>query len=218
VVNDGKADSPASEVVINVLDVNANGIGEISGYVYEETGSGTKSMSIIKTSIDHGNSFEGAFIQLFLSGGTIPIATTQTDSNGFYKFDHLEIGEYGIVVEIPGFIQSEKFRVAVSDQKPSISVKFLVNTSTGAITDVNPIMLSVVKIYPNPTKGKVQLKFDQIPDPGTWISVYDAFGKLVLKSPALDLEESINLEGNSAGLYFIKLDQKSSKTFKLILE
>jgi hypothetical protein len=155
---------------------------------------------------------------LYKSGGTSLVATTLTDSNGFYKFEHLEIAEYAIFVEIPGFVQSEEFKVAVSDKEPSVSFKFLVNSSTGSVTDVNPVFLSSVKIYPNPTKGKVQLKFSQIPDAGTWISVYDASGRLVLKSPALDLEESINLEGNPAGLYFIKLNQKSSKTYKLVLE
>jgi hypothetical protein len=223
VVNDGQVDSPSDVVVITVLNVNndettGNGIGVISGYVYEEAGSGTKSVSITRTYVDNKNPVEGVQIRLYKSGGTSLVATTLTDSNGFYKFEHLEIAEYAIFVEIPGFVQSEEFKVAVSDKEPSVSFKFLVNSSTGSVTDVNPVFLSSVKIYPNPTKGKVQLKFSQIPDAGTWISVYDASGRLVLKSPALDLEESINLEGNPAGLYFIKLNQKSSKTYKLVLE
>jgi len=209
----------------NAIEINCikpenreNGIAEISGFVYKDVDSGTKSMSITKTTMNTGHPVEGALIQLFKKGGTNPIATVVTDSNGFYKFVQLGISEYGIIVEIPGLIQSEQFGVTVSTQDPSISVKFIVNTFTGIITDINPILESSVKIYPNPTKGKVQLKFNQLPDAGTWISIYDNQGRLILKLAADDMEKIINLEGNSAGLYFIKIDQKGMKTYKLVME
>ena len=75
-----------------------------------------------------------------------------------------------------------------------------------------------VQIYPNPTKGNVNLKFSQTPKIGTWITVFDISGKMVLKSLVDTKENSINLKDNPAGLYLIKIDQKISKTYKLILE
>ena len=75
-----------------------------------------------------------------------------------------------------------------------------------------------VTIYPNPTKGLVYLKFTNIPKIGTWITLFDLSGKVISKSEAKNLEESINLDGYPAGLYFIRINQNPPKTFKIILE
>ena len=75
-----------------------------------------------------------------------------------------------------------------------------------------------VTIYPNPTKGRVYLKFTIIPKIGTWITLFDLSGKVISKSLAKNLEESINLDGYPAGLYFIRINQNPPKTFKIILE
>ncbi|HEY3370511.1 MAG TPA: Ig-like domain-containing protein [Prolixibacteraceae bacterium] len=71
------------------------------------------------------------------------------------------------------------------------------------------------QIYPNPTKGKLQLKFSQSPKAGTMITVYNHSGQEVLKTVASDMIVNLDLSGKPAGMYFIKLDQKM---FKLILE
>lgn len=215
------ADKSITNKEINCIapEVGENGIGEISGYVFENTDGGNKSLSITKSD-DYlsGNAINGVLIHLFRLGGTYPVASVFTDLNGFYKFDQLQISDYEIVVEIPGFLQSERFRISMSENDPSVSVKFQVNSFSKTITDVNAMLLFSVKIYPNPTKGKVQLKFSQNVEFGTWISVFDTSGRLILKSMVDNPEKSINLEGNPAGLYFIKIDQKMPLIYKLILE
>ena len=75
-----------------------------------------------------------------------------------------------------------------------------------------------VTAYPNPTKGRVYLKFTNIPKIGTWITLFDLSGKIISKSLATNIEESINLYGYPPGLYFIKVNQNPLKTFKIILE
>lgn len=207
------------EVNCIVPATEENGVGEISGYVFENTGGGNKSISITKSNYYNSKSaVKGVLIQLFKFGGTYPIASVFTDLNGFYKFDQLQIADYEIVVEIPGFLQSERFRISMSDNDPSVSVKFLVNSFSKTITDVDALLLTSVKIYPNPTKGKVLLKFSQNVEFGAWITVFDTSGRLILKSKVDNLEKSINLEGNPAGLYFIKIDQKEPLVYKLVLE
>jgi len=75
-----------------------------------------------------------------------------------------------------------------------------------------------IQVYPNPTSGKVQIKFSSAPKADTWITVIDIYGKIILKLKAESRDENLNLSGNSPGLYFIKIDQKTPKTFKLILK
>ncbi|MDP2335711.1 MAG: T9SS type A sorting domain-containing protein, partial [Bacteroidota bacterium] len=75
-----------------------------------------------------------------------------------------------------------------------------------------------VQVYPNPTSGNVQLKFSNTPEAGTWITVYNILGKIISKSIADNKVEYLNLKGNPAGSYFIRIDRKSPKTYKLVLE
>jgi len=75
-----------------------------------------------------------------------------------------------------------------------------------------------IKIFPNPSKGNVCIRFHQKPQAGTWITVTDISGKIILKSMTDKKEESLNLSGNPAGLYFIKVDSETPGTYKIMLE
>jgi len=77
---------------------------------------------------------------------------------------------------------------------------------------------AAVQISPNPSKGMVHLNFNQKPTTGTWISVYDLTGKVILKSIADGAVTSLNLNGNPKGLYFIKIGNETMKAFKIVLE
>jgi len=75
-----------------------------------------------------------------------------------------------------------------------------------------------VLIYPNPTTGEVHLKFNNQSDANSWITVYNSLGSMISKIQTADKEQTINLYGNPAGIYFIKIDQKTSKTYKVVLQ
>ena len=72
-------------------------------------------------------------------------------------------------------------------------------------------------IYPNPTTGEVHLKFNNPPDENSYITVFNISGRLISKIQVEGEEQSINLKGNSPGIYFIKIVQNGSKTYKLVL-
>ena len=74
-----------------------------------------------------------------------------------------------------------------------------------------------VQIYPNPTKGSVQLKFNHNPAAGSLITIFDITGKIVYQAHAVSKVQFLNLNGNPQGLYFIKIVQKTPKTYKLVL-
>lgn len=80
-------------------------------------------------------------------------------------------------------------------------------------TNNNPLT-----IYPNPTSGKVKLKFDQLPQSGIYFTVFDLTGKTILKQLIQEEEQWIDLKGNSSGIYFIKTNQGNQTTKKLILK
>jgi len=73
-------------------------------------------------------------------------------------------------------------------------------------------------IYPNPTTGIVNMQFGEKPESDFWISVYNSSGALISKINVEGQEQAIDLSGNPPGIYLIKIDQKNSKTYKVILQ
>jgi len=86
-------------------------------------------------------------------------------------------------------------------------------------TGIEPIInYKQLIAYPNPTLGRVKLILDQIPQSGTYLTVTDVTGRMILKTIMLNKEEIIDLQGNSPGGYFIKTDLPNSKVQKIILK
>ena len=125
-----------------------------------------------------------------------------TDLTLSFSTENIGISEIVITASSNGKVASSKFKVEIK----IISE----NELTVENTDV--------QIYPNPTKSKVQIKFDQIPGSGTWITIYSIAGNVIYKSLAKNKEENLNLKGYPTGLYFIKIEQKIPKTYKVVLQ
>jgi hypothetical protein len=86
-------------------------------------------------------------------------------------------------------------------------------------TGIDPLFEdNAIRIYPNPTKGNVTIAFNQIPKSATRITVFSSDGKIIIQSRATKKEENISLNNQSPGLYFIKIDGKTSGIYKLILK
>jgi len=86
-------------------------------------------------------------------------------------------------------------------------------------TGIDPLFEdNAIQIYPNPTKGNVTIAFSQIPKSATRITVFSSNGKIIFQSPATKKEENINLNNQSPGLYFVKIDGESSRIYKLLLK
>ncbi|HEY3372181.1 MAG TPA: BACON domain-containing carbohydrate-binding protein [Prolixibacteraceae bacterium] len=86
-------------------------------------------------------------------------------------------------------------------------------------TGIDPILSDQqLMVYPNPTSGKIKLVFDQIPQNKTYLTVTDVTGKIVLKQLIQNIEEWIDLQGYTPGVYFIKTSLKGLKVHKILLK
>ena len=72
-------------------------------------------------------------------------------------------------------------------------------------------------IYPNPTRGELHINLTGITPIGTKLSVYNTSGKVIYKSLITSFGETINLQGNPPGVYFIKIGEKVNEIFKIVL-
>jgi len=76
-----------------------------------------------------------------------------------------------------------------------------------------------VDIFPNPSVGRVNVRFSQLAQPGSTIEILDLSGRKVASRSISGTTEVFNLSGVSKGIYLVKAVIGSSETVqKLIIE
>ncbi len=203
-VNDGTVNSTADQVIVSVLNVDH------APYVKDSI----KNISVFKKAPDQAIDLSKVFADD--DSGDILSYTVTSNSNDKVVTPKMTGSNLTLSFSTENTGTSELVITASSNGKEAKSkFKVEVKIPTGI-----PHLLNdpVVQVYPNPTKGKLYVKFDRTPQTGTWITVYNFTGKEILRIPAGNIEEFINLEEKPSGFYFIRIDQKTPKTYKIILE
>jgi hypothetical protein len=204
VVNDGQVDSPADEVVVTVLNVDH------APYVKNK---------INDISVDKGSPAQIVHLKTIFADddfGDVLSYSVTSNSNNQVVQAQITGTDLSISFSAENNGSSEIVITASSNGKEVHSTfKVEVKIPTGIDQLQN---IADIQFYPNPTKGMIQMKFNQTPETGTWVTIYSISGNIVYKSLVKDKIENINLNSNPVGLYIIKVDQKTSKTYKVILE
>ena len=81
------------------------------------------------------------------------------------------------------------------------------------------IGLQKARIYPNPTKGLLQIDFPSLSDQETAIRVYDPNGRLIVQKPAISSGNEIDLSAHPTGFYIMVIHiGQEKKEWKIIKE
>jgi hypothetical protein len=76
-----------------------------------------------------------------------------------------------------------------------------------------------IRIFPNPSDGKVYVQFSQDIPAGTVISVVNSLGQEVLKRKLDSNPGTIDLSGNASGVYYVRIKADSViRTEKVVLK
>lgn len=203
----------SKEITCFAPEISNSGLGLISGYVYENAVSQKKGISMTTSNDVFGTPISGALIRLYKKDIKVPIFSVYTDSQGYYKFDGLEFVDYNLVVELPGFVQTDKFDVILSNEMPLFTAYFRVNMASQIITNNCLLSPSVIVLYPNPTKGIINIKGLSM-DESNIISVYSIVGKLIKETVANSASEVIDISTQVPGMYLIIVDKQCFKITK----
>lgn len=112
-----------------------------------------------------------------------------------------------------------KFKVNHFDYRPSDKTILAVTYGRGAFTTKIDRTLSTTDgqhgllsnlIYPNPTRGLIQFKFDTKVSNTADIEVFDAAGRLVFSKKNLKSNEEFSIESLSKGNYVLKASQNGT--------
>lgn len=204
VVNDGTTDSPADQIVITVNNVDK------APYVKDPI----KDVSVDKRApnqnIDLKTIFADDDIGDVLSYSVTSNANDQVVTAKITGFDLM----LSFSSENTGFSEIE-ITASSNGKEAKSKFKVQVNIPTGTYPNINDQKFIV---SPNPTSGKIKLTFERIPQNGTYLTVNDITGKIILKQFIQSKEEWIDLKGNKPGLYFIKVNLNNLVVQKVILK
>lgn len=73
-------------------------------------------------------------------------------------------------------------------------------------------------VFPNPTTGKIKVSIEHSPAKGTYLSIMDITGRIVLKQLIQNKEVQMDLSGNPPGMYFIKTGLKDQIVQRIVLK
>jgi hypothetical protein len=193
----------------------------ISGFIIKMEGSFEKSGMIEKsTDADSGEPLPGVNVLLKQNGQIM--ATCISDENGHYEFTNLSEGVYQIEVMVPGFSQQDVVAVQMDETaNPEEKVNFTVWEGNNVITDIEIYRLPVeVKVYPNPTMGKVTVDIKNRNLSFSEIRVYSMTGQLIMEKKDIQGDRTVlDLSGCDPGVYLLRVTTgHDQQTYPVILK
>lgn len=151
--------------------------------------------------------------ELFGSDGT---ATAVASGTGAFTYDWNNdgVGDFDDLDSIGG-LTTGTYTLTVMDTNGCVVTDSVVVGSQLGIENINEIKFS---IYPNPTKGLFQLNLD-LNDANNNLTyeVLNSIGQIVASDKISSSTVNINIKGNDAGVYFVRIISENGSTVKSII-
>jgi len=198
------ATDKAGATAEDVFNVLVKGAFKISGKVVRKTGSPdliTQGKDPVAT--------PAAGVEVVLKQGGVVVVSTTTAADGTYSFN-IPAGDYGVFVIVPGYTQEVTQNVTVNTANPvKEKVDFTIWTgASNIITNVRDLAGDFgIKLYPNPTSGKVNIDLTWNESKKVDVMVYNILGVQVFRNNYFTGEQiTIDLSDQVTGIYLLKLN------------
>jgi hypothetical protein len=200
-------------IVLNPLTGNSI----ISGYVGEED-DGTK--SIHKSGVEYPS--VGVTVLLKIKETLETIARTQTNEEGFFEFRNVPVGNYIVVIDIPGLGMVDFHEVEITEDGQVVEDLNYIVTEDGIETEgaTNSIKQlssdAKLSIYPNPTTGQLTIKNGQLTIEK--VEIYDIYGRTVGANLRVCSQSTIDISHLANGIYLVKVKTEEGEIVKKIVK
>jgi hypothetical protein len=197
------ATDKAGATVEDVFNVLVNGEFKIMGKVVRKTGSPdliTQGKDPVAT--------PAAGVEVVLKQNGVVVVSTLTTADGTYSFA-IPAGDYGVFVIFSGYMQEVTQNVTVNTANPvKDKVDFTIWTgASNIITNVRDLAGDTgIKLYPNPTSGKVNIDLSWNESKKVDVMIYNILGVQVFRNNYFTGERiTIDLSDQVTGIYLVKL-------------
>lgn len=197
--------TPINSVNINILELPIlNGDMEINGLVQNVS----------------EEPLEGVEVLLKKVPDSI-YARTFTSDQGLFLFQYLPVGNYEILVDIPGLPMDSIYIVELG-KKEGIEYKYIVDTNRIYIpvfeTIKEDFFSNVVNVYPNPSFDFINLHSEDDNFRFQEIDLFNFMGRSIFRVNNINLNDyRIDMRAYSKGIYFLKIRiNDKTHTLKII--
>lgn len=157
--------------------------------------------------------------QMLIQGSASLIASCSTG-------DQIKDGfKVGSSIQIRAWKQVSDSETQVQTAILSGSLNYLKNASTmvkmrSTTTSIsNPVDITQVEVFPNPSQGQFTVRFSDLPSNGSHIDIYDISGRKLSSRQITGISEEFELFGQPAGIYLVKSILGSvEKITKLVIQ
>ena len=203
--------STANNHIFMISGTPSSGPGFIGGNVSQGAGKGTNA-GVANLSV------------LLRDATNNVIASTYTDVNGDYSFGGIGNGSYTIYPEEMNYATTPSAPIVIGAGVNTYTTVDFEKNSTSiqpkptAIKDV--AVNNVFSLYPNPTKGQVNITWKSNVSGEANVVITDISGRVVYNQAiSTKTTQPINLSGMNQGVYFIKINtEKGQYTERIVLQ
>lgn len=150
------------------------------------------------------------------TGTACLVASSADDKNldGFKSGNKIQVYSWNQVTGDETEVQTEVVKGQLSYEiNGSVMVKLKSAQAVVAIDETVKI-----DVFPNPSSGRVTVRFSEMPDAGSKIEITDVAGRIISSRIISDASEEFNLDQQSGGLYLVKTILGSNTTIhKLVI-
>ncbi len=191
------------------MNINVVGLRESGLSIGDEVAAFDGNICVGSIKITEKNMVDGC--------ASIPASFSTNDQSpdGFKEGDSIELFAWNRLNNVETEIQTEILNGKYTYSKNS-SVLVRAKSATTAVVNFNSSV--TIDVFPNPTAGKVTIRFSTLPEAGSSIDILDIAGRKVASRFVTGTVEEFNLDGQSAGLYLVKTSLGSTEAIhKLIV-
>ena len=141
-------------------------------------------------------------------------STDEKNKNGFADGDKIKIYTWNQLSGNEAEMQAEIVSGQMTYERNSTVLAKLKSAGTGSnkLSD-----LVKIDIFPNPSVGKVTVRFSELPEPGSSIDILDLSGRKITSRTVAGFNEMFDLTGQPAGIYLVKASLGSDELLQKLI-
>lgn len=184
-----------------------DGSASIEGYVILSSTT-PKGVIMRSTAVVSGESAENVAVILYRNQSIVGL--TQTNADGYYQFSNIGLGEYTVVVDVPGMEMEDVSNVTISNEEETVELNYTISEE-GYVTEeiptgmCNPVENLELAIYPNPVSTILTVSGVD----GCTVNAYNLQGQLIYVKENLTDTETIEVSDWNKGIYLFKFQNGS---------
>ncbi|MDR2120814.1 MAG: carboxypeptidase regulatory-like domain-containing protein [Tannerella sp.] len=196
--------------IIRPATLNEGNAG-ISGYIVK---SEVVVPSIRRVKSAEGNPAAGITVFLLRATESTPVTYTTTNTEGYFEFTGLGVGEYRIRIQALELLEeTETTEVSITGEGQNVELAYEISETgieeTSALTRTSEIQ--GISVFPNPVQDELQIAGFRA---GNVIEIVDLFGRLVVTAR----ENVIDVSHLPKGVYLVKIISGNQSVTKKIIK